>query len=62
MVLVDRWSLYAGSIAWKVYTWGPVKCDLYRQVVFIYRWSLQQVGLYKAVEIEKWEMHRITSE
>ncbi len=31
---------------WKVYTWGPIKCGLYKQVVFIYRWSLEQVGLY----------------
>ncbi len=41
------WSLYTGglymqiqyadSIAWKVYTWEPVKFGLYKQVVFIYR-------------------------
>ncbi len=23
--------------------WGPIQCGLYKQVVFIYRWSLQQV-------------------
>ncbi len=23
--------------------WGPVKCGLYKQVVFVYRWSLEQV-------------------
>ncbi len=33
MVLIHGWSLYAGSIAWKVYPWGPVKCGLYKQVV-----------------------------
>ncbi len=27
------YSLYAGSITWKVYPWGPVKC-FYKQVVF----------------------------
>ena len=43
MVLIHRWSLYAGSIAWDVYNWGPVKCGLYKQVVLIYRWALQQV-------------------
>ena len=31
-------GLYAGSITSKVYLWGPVKCGLYQQVVFIYRW------------------------
>ncbi len=45
MVLIHRWSLYAGSIAWKVYLWVLVKCGLYKQVVFIYRWSLEQVAL-----------------
>ena len=34
MVLIHRWSLYAGSITWKVYLWGFVKCGLYKQVVF----------------------------
>ena len=43
MVLIQRWSLYAGSITLTVYLWGPVKCGLYKQVVFIYRWSLEQV-------------------
>ncbi len=46
VVFIHRWSLYAGSIKWKVYTWGPVKCGLYKQVVFIYRWSVEQVSLY----------------
>ncbi len=46
VVLIHRWSLYEGLIAWKVYTMGPVKCGLYKQVVFIYRWSLEQVLLY----------------
>ena len=46
VVLIHRWSLYAGSITWKVYPWGLVKCSLYKQVVFIYRWSLDQVRLY----------------
>ena len=45
MVLIHRWSLYVGLITWKIYryTWGPVKCCIYQQVVFIYRWSLEQV-------------------
>ncbi len=32
---------------WKynVYPWGPVEYGLYKQVLFIYRWSLEQVGL-----------------
>ncbi len=37
------WSLYAGSITWKLYLWGLVKCGLYNEVVFIYRWSLEQL-------------------
>ncbi len=35
VVLMHRSSLYAGSIVWKIYTWGPVKCGLYKQVVYI---------------------------
>ena len=35
--------LCAGSITWKVCIWGSVKCGLYKQVVLIYRWSLEQV-------------------
>ncbi len=27
--------LYTGPITWEVYPWGPVKCGLYIQVVFI---------------------------
>ncbi len=41
--LIHTWSLYAGSLILKVYPWGPVKCGLYKQVVFIHRWSLEQV-------------------
>ena len=26
----------------KVYNWGPIKCALYKEVFFIYRWSLEQ--------------------
>ncbi len=43
---IHRWSLYTGSITWKVYTGGPTKCGLYKEVVFIYRWSLEQVSVY----------------
>ena len=50
VVPIHRWSLYAGSIAWKIYTWGPVKCGLYKQVVFVCRWSLEQVWLYVYLE------------
>ncbi len=44
VVLIHRWSLYAGSIAWKIYmediyTRGPAN------VVFISRWSLYAGGL-----------------
>ncbi len=37
VVLIHKWSLYTGSITWKVYHWGPV--------VFISRWSLYTGGL-----------------
>ncbi len=47
MVLMHRWSLYTGSITLKVYPCGLVKCGLYKHVVFIYRWSLEQVSLYR---------------
>ena len=43
MVLIHMWFLYTDSIAWEVYTWGLIKCGLYKRVVFIYRWSLEQV-------------------
>ncbi len=46
VVLMHRWSLYAGLITWIVYTWEPVTHGPYKQVVFIYRWSLEQVRLY----------------
>ena len=49
VVLIQRWSLYAGTIVWKVYSWGPVKCVLYKQGVFIYRWSLEQVWLWPQI-------------
>ncbi len=42
-VIKHRWSEYTGSIAWKLYTWELVKCGLYKHVVFVYRWSLEQV-------------------
>ena len=44
MVLLHRcFFLYISSTTWKLYSWRPVKCGLYGQVVFIYRWSLKQV-------------------
>ncbi len=46
VVLIHGWSLYASWIIWKVYTWGPVKCGFYKQVVFKYRWPLELVSLY----------------
>ncbi len=46
VALIRRWSLYVGLITLKVYPWKPVQCDLYKHVVFIYRWSLEQVWLY----------------
>ncbi len=39
VIPIHRWSLYAGSIIWKVYLWEPVKCGHYKQVVLIYRGS-----------------------
>ncbi len=33
VVLTHRWSLDTGSITWKIYLWGPIKCGLYMQVV-----------------------------
>ncbi len=47
---IHRWSLYAGSITWNLYPWCPIKCGLYEQVVFVYRWSFEQVGPYKHSE------------
>ena len=35
VVLIHRWSFYAGLITWKVYQQGLVKCGLYKQVAFI---------------------------
>ncbi len=52
VVLIHRWSLYTGSIRWKAYLWGPVKCGLYRQVVLIYR-SLEEVSLYIYIVIRQ---------
>ncbi len=47
VALIHRLSLYAGTTAWKVYTCGPVKSSLYyKQMVFIYRWALEQILLY----------------
>ncbi len=31
---IHKWSLYTGSITWKVYPWGSVKCGRCKQVVF----------------------------
>ena len=45
VIIIHRRSLYAASITWKVYTFWSVNCSLYKQVVFIYRWSLEQVSL-----------------
>ena len=37
-VRIYRWSLYAGSIKWKLYQWAPaLECGLYKQMVLIYR-------------------------
>ncbi len=43
MALIHKWSLYLGSLILEVYPWGPVKCGLYKQVVIMHRWSLEQV-------------------
>ena len=52
VVLIHKWSLYADSIAWKVYTWGSVQCGLYKAGVFIYRWSFEQVWLLRGLCIQ----------
>ncbi len=46
LVLIHHWSLYAGWVTWKVYPWRPVKCSFCKHLVFIYRWSLEQVWLF----------------
>ncbi len=44
---VDNWVFTLPNLkTWKVYSWEPVKCGLYKQVVFTCRWSLEQVWLY----------------
>ncbi len=45
LILIHRWSLYGCSITFKVYVLGLVKYGLYKQVIFLYRWSLDQVSL-----------------
>ncbi len=43
------WSLYTGGLYTgsilniEIYTRGPIKCGIYKQVVFIYRWTLEHV-------------------
>ncbi len=49
VVHTHRWSLYSGLIPWKLYPWGPVNCGLYKQVVFIHRWSLIHRWCYAQV-------------
>ncbi len=52
MVVIHRWSLYAGTVTWEVYPPGlAVKCGLYKQVVVIYRWSLQRVRLHSRQDV-----------
>ncbi len=44
VVLIHRWSFYAGSITWTVYHWGPGKCRLYTRVVFVCKicyWAIE---------------------
>ena len=51
VVLIHRWSLYAGSITGEVYHWEPVKCGLYKQapgglyiqVVFRAGWPIYSI-------------------
>ncbi len=47
MVLIHRWSLYAGSITYGEYTpaWGPVKCGLRN------RWSFYTGGLQAGLTV-----------
>ncbi len=46
VVFIHRWSFYAGSMAWEVYTRGLVICGLYKQLVFMYRWRLAGLTVY----------------
>ncbi len=34
VVLINRWSLYSGSITCYEYPWGPVNYGFYKHVVF----------------------------
>jgi len=46
VAVVDRWSLFRGSLQlWKLKL-GPQYSGRYRQVVVIRRWSLTQIWLY----------------
>ncbi len=46
------WSLYTDGLFICIFNniesvpWGTSKCDLYKQVVFVYKLSLEQVLLY----------------
>ena len=52
VVFIGRWSLCTGSFG-TLHVWmrnhfkGNNKCGLCKQVVFLYRWSLKQVWLFK---------------
>ncbi len=60
VVLIHRWSIYAGSVTFKLYPWGPVKCGLYKQVIFIYRLSLEQVWLCTYMYSIVWVAGRVS--
>ncbi len=46
--IIHRWKFIYRSNARK-YTLGSAKCGLHNQVVFIYWWSLEQIGLFVCV-------------
>ena len=43
-------SLYTGSITWKVYPCGPIKCGLYKQVVFRVGFPVPLCRLWSSVD------------
>ena len=47
VVFVDRWSLFRGEVVHATeVAHGVAYSGHYRQVVFLYKWSLRQVSLY----------------
>ena len=43
----------------EIYPWGPVKCGHCKHVVFIYRWSLEQVWSYPPPPKKKYQQEAL---